>query len=125
VDTIDEAVLPERRRRRSYSAQFKARVIQACQAPGVSLASVALANGMNANLLRRWVNDRERAQSLQTVMAQRLVDRAAPQFVSVGVNKPDSDPIRIEIRKGGVSITMSLPAALVGESGKVLRELLK
>lgn len=125
MDTIDEAVLPERRQRRSYSAQFKAEVIQACQAPGVSLASVALANGMNANLLRRWITDRERAQSLQTVIARRAVDRAAPQFVSVAVSKQESDPIRIEIRKGGVSITMSLPATLVGESGRLLGELLK
>ena len=127
VDTIEEAVLPGRRRRRSYSADFRAQVVQACQGPGVSIASVALANGMNANLLRRWVTDRERTQALQSVKTQRPVQTIAGQFVPVALSGPDNEhePIRIEIRKGSVSIAMSLPAALVKESGALLRELLK
>ena len=102
-------------------------MVQACQGPGVSIASVALANGMNANLLRRWVTDRERTQALQSVMTQRPVQTMAGQFVPVVLSRPDNElePIRIEIRKGSVSIAMSLPAALVKESGAVLRELLK
>jgi hypothetical protein len=45
----------------------------------------------------------------------------------VALSRPQSElePIRIEIRKGSVSIAMSLPAALVKESGGLLRELLK
>lgn len=124
VDTI-EAVLPGRRRRRSYSAEFRAQVVQACQGPGVSIASVALANGMNANLLRRWVNERERSSALQSVKTQRPVQTMAGQFVPVALSGPELEPIRIEIRKGSVSIAMSLPAALVKESGALLRELLK
>ena len=102
-------------------------MVQACQGPGVSIASVALANGMNANLLRRWVTDRERSSALQSVMTQRPVQTMAGQFVPVALSRPDIElePIRIEIRKGSVSIAMSLPAALVKESGAVLRELLK
>jgi transposase len=127
VDTIEEAVLPGRRRRRSYSADFRAQVVQACQGPGVSIASVALANGMNANLLRRWVTDRERTQALQSVKTQRPIQTMAGQFVPVALSRPELElePIRIEIRKGSVSIAMSLPAALVKESGALLRELLK
>lgn len=124
MDTI-EAVLPGRRRRRSYSAEFRAQVVQACQGPGVSIASVALANGMNANLLRRWVNERERSSALQSVKTQRPVQTMAGQFVPVALSGPELEPIRIEIRKGSVSIAMSLPAALVKESGALLRELLK
>ena len=127
VDTIEEAVLPGRRRRRSYSADFRQRVIQACQSPGVSIASVALANGMNANLLRRWVNEREPSQALQSVMTRSPVQKVAEHFVPVAVTRPgdELEPIRIEIRRGNVSIAMSLPAALVVESGRLVRELLK
>jgi len=127
VDTIEEAVLPEQRRRRSYSAQFKAGVIKACQEPGVSLASVALANGMNANLLRRWVSDHDRSQMLKSVMTHRPVHKSASHFVPVAMASPADkpDPIRIEITKGGVSIALSLPASLIGESGKLVRELLR
>ncbi len=37
VDTIEDAALPGRPRRRSYSAEFRTQVVQACQGPGVSI----------------------------------------------------------------------------------------
>ncbi len=43
------------RRRGRYSDEFKRKVIGACRKPGVSTAAVALANRLNANLLRRWM----------------------------------------------------------------------
>lgn len=33
---------------------FKARILAACEQPGVSVAGVALANGLNANLVHKW-----------------------------------------------------------------------
>lgn len=56
VSTIEaSAVKGDRRRRRRHTVEFKANLIAACSRPGVSIASVALANGINANLLRRWI----------------------------------------------------------------------
>jgi transposase-like protein len=50
-----EVKLPAVRKRGRYSNEFKRELVAACRAPGVSVASIALANGINANLLRRWV----------------------------------------------------------------------
>ena len=50
-----------RRRRRRHSSEFKAAVIQECMRPGVSIAAVALAHSLNANMLRKWVIDAENA----------------------------------------------------------------
>jgi transposase-like protein len=47
--------LPAGRHRRHHGAEFKAKVVEECTRPGVSMAAVALAHGLNANLLRRWV----------------------------------------------------------------------
>jgi transposase len=41
--------------RRTYSVAAKRALVQSCLRPGVSVASTALANGINANLLRRWM----------------------------------------------------------------------
>ena len=41
--------------RRTYSVAAKRALVQSCMRPGVSVASTALANGINANLLRRWM----------------------------------------------------------------------
>ena len=44
--------------RRYFSKAHKEAVIAKCLAPGASLAGVALANGFNANLVRKWVRER-------------------------------------------------------------------
>lgn len=45
----------DRAGKRRYDRQAKRQLIQACLEPGVSLAGLALAHGVNANLLRKWV----------------------------------------------------------------------
>ena len=44
--------------RRVHEAEFKARVLAECRRPGASVAGVALAHGLNANLLRKWLQGR-------------------------------------------------------------------
>ncbi|WP_020405465.1 transposase, partial [Hahella ganghwensis] len=51
------------RKRRQYSAEFKAKIIAACQQPGVSVSAIALDNGLNANLVRRWISDAKKLGS--------------------------------------------------------------
>ncbi|WP_193789185.1 transposase, partial [Paraburkholderia atlantica] len=59
MNTIEEEAPVGRRRRRRYSVEFKAQVVAACRRPGVSLAAIALDHWLNANLLRRWVEQAE------------------------------------------------------------------
>lgn len=44
-----------RSQRRVHSAEFKAQVLAECQQPGASVAAIALAHGLNVNLLRKWL----------------------------------------------------------------------
>lgn len=44
--------------RRVHDAQFKAAVLAACNEPGASISAVALAHGLNANLVRKWRHGR-------------------------------------------------------------------
>jgi transposase len=43
--------------RRYFSKAHREAVVAKCLAPGASLAAVALANGFNANLVRKWVRE--------------------------------------------------------------------
>ena len=45
------------RRRVRLSEAFKTQVVTAARQHGVSTAAVALVNGLNANLLRRWISE--------------------------------------------------------------------
>lgn len=40
--------------RRRHGAKFKAAVVAACNEPGASVAAVAQAQGLNANLVHQW-----------------------------------------------------------------------
>jgi transposase len=59
VIEIDEGRLVIRRilrnGRRRYDAASKARLVAASLEPGVSVSRLALDNGINANLLRKWI----------------------------------------------------------------------
>jgi transposase len=43
-----------------YDPQAKRELIEACFLPGVSVAKLALAHGINANLLRTWMTQHQR-----------------------------------------------------------------
>jgi transposase len=61
VNTKGQLIETGRRRRRTYSAHFKAEAVGVCKQPGVSIAAVALARGLNASMLHRCVRKAERS----------------------------------------------------------------
>lgn len=125
MHTISNEVQVGRRRRREHSAEFKARVVAACSVPGVSIAAVAMANGLNANLARRWVRDAERSNGAQLTTVAGCV--AAPAFVPLRMSAAAPAPadIRIELRRGAVAIKVSWPSSAAPECAAWMRELLR
>jgi transposase-like protein len=56
AEKIDGLIVGRKRDGRNiYSSAGKRALIHACLQPGVSVAGSALANGVNANLLRKWI----------------------------------------------------------------------
>src|ERR1700761_9359768 len=98
VDTHEHRSRMARRRRRRYSAEFKAEAVAACQQLGVSMAGVALARGLNATLLRRWVVEAEQTGSAP-VSPHRASVESSSGFVPVPlISSPAETAIRIELR---------------------------
>ena len=50
--------------RRQHEKAFKAELVERCLVPGASVAAVALAGGVNANLLFKWRRDHLRSMRL-------------------------------------------------------------
>ena len=129
MHTIPNEVDAGRRRRREHSAEFKAQVVAACSAPGVLIAAVAMANGVNANLARRWVVNAERRSGAQ--LATTLSAVAPMAFVPLGLphaapaSAPAPADIRIELRRGATAIQVSWPCAASSECAAWMRELLR
>ena len=117
-----------RRRRRHHSELFKAEAVGACQQEGVSIAAVALARGVNANLLRRWVA--EAGGSRTPIAIQRTVPVMATEgpdsFVPVPIPaNPTEGPIRVEVRRKGRSVSIEWPASAARECALLLKELMR
>ena len=114
------------RRRGRYSEAFKTHVVTAARQPGVSTAAVALANGLNANLLRRWISESEllRSTALSSTTAAMPAQRP---FVALQVaprkEKSEGD-IHIELQRAGTSVRIQWPVSAVSECAAWIREVL-
>lgn len=114
------------RRRRIHSAEFKAQVVQASQQPGVSMASVAMAHGINANLLRRWVHERAQLSDDAGAVNDKLVGFVALRMPAPSaLPEPSSEPIRIEVRRGTTVIAVTWPSGAADACAAWMRELLR
>ena len=115
-----------RRQRRRHSTEFKSAVVAACRQPGVSMAAIALANGLNANMLRKWVIEAEGLQPAAEVEPSNVVASAGARFIALAPPAASSEAeIRIEVQRGATSIKVSWPAEAASACGTWLRELLK
>ena len=114
------------RRRRKHSAEFKARLVEACERPGMSSAAIAMANGINANLLRRWVNEAGLRESTVITPSPAPSPSAPPEFIRLQLPapKPQAD-IRIELQRSGVSVSVSWPVSAAAECATWMREVLR
>jgi transposase len=115
------------RRRGRYSDEFKSRLIEACRQPGMSTAGVALANGINANVLRRWVVEAgiEESADLHTIVRGGREDA----FVRIAPTVPQapatSQSVRIELRRGEVSVVLEWPLSHVSQCATLLGAVLR
>ena len=125
---------PASRRYRRHAPEFKARVIAACLQPGISVAAIALANGLNTNLLRNWIRaHRDQSQSAIAIGAESVsgsvpAKRSAPTLVPVRVQPASTEPsstIEVEIRRQQTVVAIRWPASEATACGQWLRDLLR
>jgi transposase len=102
--------------RRRHSAELKTQVLSECAQSGASVASVALSHGINANIVHKW---------------RRLAGVArlpAASFVPVALPAPTCAPsagIRMELRRGATTMTITWPAEAAADCAAWMRELLR
>jgi hypothetical protein len=90
--------------------------------------AVALARGLNANLLRRWVQEAERRGTPIAIRttAPSVAMQGAESFLPVTLpGNPTESLIRVEIRRKGRTVSMQWPASAARECTRLLRGLLK
>ena len=102
--------------RRRHSDELKAKVLAECARPGASVAAVALAHSLNANVVHKWRRQGAAKSLLPVTTFVPATVAAAP---------PQPAVIRIELRRGSTAVNVAWPLADAAECAVWLRELLK
>jgi transposase len=96
--------------RRTYSRQYKLEIVQECSAPRASVAGVALAHGINANLVRRWIVQ-HRSGRLRPMPAMLPVMLSAPTALPPPKHPPAAGVIEIELTCARILVRGAVDAA--------------
>ena len=102
--------------RRRHGAELKAQILGECAQPGASVASIAMSHGINANVVHKW---RRQANAGSVPVAS---------FIPVALPMPAVAPqqdIRVELRRGATTMTITWPSAAAAECAAWMRELLR
>jgi transposase-like protein len=114
----DKPRYASRRTHRTYTAQFKAELVAACKEPGASIAAVAGAHGMNANVLHRWLKE-------QGGVVREERPTFIPVALPVAAQLPAGQNFKVEVRKGALVMTITWPASAAGEFAHWAASILK
>jgi transposase len=116
VDTNEDAKPVLRRR---HSKELKRQILADCSAPGASVAKVAMAHGVNANLVHKWrrqseaVGNPDAAAFVPVTVAAPAATSESPQFVD------------LELQRGAISVRVRWPMASASSCAAWLREILR
>jgi transposase len=136
---------PNSGRRRRHSDELKAKVLADCDEAGASISGVALAHGLNANLVRKWRSGRgAKLAGIGTTITSAASNApllgAAPEFVAIKMPAPakaaaPTTPhstiaapigealIQVELRRGPLHLNVRWPTAAADDCRAWLREL--
>ena len=97
-----------------YDPEAKRELVEACLQPGVSVARMALEHGINANLLRKWINQHRENSSSVPPSTPVMLSAFAP-VLSMAVPKPAEATLNVALPNGvklelqGVGLTDLFP----------------
>ena len=127
MDTTRRVKPAEPRRRRRHEPAFKSDVIRACQHPGVSIAAVALANGLNANLVRRWVAAYQGGETALVECTATPHPAPVSPITAIPVTPAAAfgSDIRLDLRRGEWALQIAWPVSHAPHLGALLKDLLR
>ncbi len=117
-----DGVRVNRTGRRTYTEAYKIEVVRQCGESGVSVAAVAMAHRINANLVRRWIVRHRRERSELTPKPQAVLLPVSLDRTASAPERNADHPVVASTRRrppGGSSIEIELDGARIHLRGSV------
>jgi len=109
-------------RQRRYSRAMKAQVLAECDAPGASVAKVAMSHGINANVVHGWRKLAREASEVAVAGPREFVPVA---LEGAGMVCCSERGIEVELRRGAVTMKLTWPLSAMADFAAWTRELLR
>ena len=120
MDTLEDSKQSSRRR---HGAALKAQILAECAQPHASIASIAMAHGLNANLVHKWRRLAVKSQAPTPSSALEFV--ALPLAAHAQTPAAAANDIAIELRRGAVTLKVTWPMAGAASCAAWVREVLR
>ena len=121
---VDTMTTEKKRTRRTHSPELKAQILADCSRPGASVAQVAMAHGINANIVHGW-RKRYRDSALTPL-------RPIAEFIPIAVESALTEPpveepgqVAIELHRTGLVMKLRWPLSATEQLSAWTRKLLR
>jgi len=103
------------------TAEFKSRLIELALQSGASMAGVAVAHGVNPNLLRRWIRESKILSGPARFVPVMLESTVQPvSQVPVLKEGQPTQQIEVSLQRGDLRVKFKVDSAQMVELGQVL-----
>jgi transposase len=102
-----------------YDAEAKRELVEACLQPGISVARMALAHDVNANLLRKWIQHYRQPVELVTPSPPTTLSVFAP-VLSLGTPKSAEVALGVTLPNG---VKLALQTVRLSDLSPLLNDL--
>jgi transposase len=108
--------------RRRYGKELKAQVLAECEAPGASVAKVAMSHGINANIVHGW---RKLAREGGGAGVGKPAEFVPVTMAPVAMQRAVERGVEVELRRGSLSMKITWPLSAAVDLAVWTRELLR
>jgi transposase-like protein len=103
MHTMSSEAIALNPKRRFYSPELKAQVVTQCRTNGASIAAVALAHGINANIVHRWLREHAATPAHKPINPLVPLDLSAPEVEDAAPVHAAGSPLRVFASRSGAA----------------------
>lgn len=122
-EMMDAMATTPRRKRRRHSLELKENIMVECAEPSASVSGIAMAHGINANIVHSWRKRARKGEFATQASAAGFVPVTLAPCIQQEVKAPAH--VAIEVHRAGLLLKLSWPLSAAEQLSAWTRKLLR